>query len=62
MIVQCEDCKKVYDDAICWTICPHRKLKCTPSPQKILSLNPNHDSSTSEGDPLPQNLEISTGY
>lgn len=26
MIVRCEDCGKMYDDAKCWTICPHPSL------------------------------------
>lgn len=26
MIVRCENCKRLYDDAECWTICPHGPL------------------------------------
>lgn len=26
MIVTCEECSYVYDDAVCWTICPHGPL------------------------------------
>lgn len=26
MIVTCEKCQRFYDDASCWTICPHNPL------------------------------------
>ena len=34
MIVQCETCQKRYDDALRWTICPHRDLSESPNPEK----------------------------
>lgn len=27
MIVECEKCHRFYDDAKCWTICPHGPLE-----------------------------------
>ncbi len=30
MIVRCETCKRNYDDAECWTICPHGPLWANP--------------------------------
>ena len=26
VIVTCPDCREVFDDARCWTVCPHNKL------------------------------------
>lgn len=31
MRVQCEDCKKWYNDEYCWTICPHNSLEVGPT-------------------------------
>lgn len=30
MRVKCDDCGKIYDDARCWTICPHHSLDWGP--------------------------------
>jgi hypothetical protein len=32
MLVQCDDCNRVYDDANQWTICPHNPLDVGPGP------------------------------
>ena len=29
MFVKCNDCGKVYDDAVRWTICPHAPLEAS---------------------------------
>lgn len=34
MHVQCAECEKKYDDAKCWTICPHPSLD-GPPPKKL---------------------------
>lgn len=31
MITRCEKCGRVYDDASCWTICPHGPLWASPT-------------------------------
>ena len=31
MIVKCLECKKQFDDAVCWTICPHNSLDVSPT-------------------------------
>lgn len=33
MRVQCPDCQKSYDDARCWTICPHMPLEGPVKPR-----------------------------
>ena len=34
MIVTCPDCGATYDDADCWTICPHRQFLCGEDAQR----------------------------
>jgi hypothetical protein len=34
VIVSCPNCQKRYDDASCWTICPHNRLDVDP--RKVL--------------------------
>lgn len=43
MIVECPDCHTVYDDAKCWTICPHPTLDGPPPGQVDASGHFKHD-------------------
>ena len=40
MFVKCDDCGKVYDDAVRWKICPHKVFEATAN---VLRYCPKHD-------------------
>lgn len=43
MIVTCEGCKKVYDDAKRWTLCPHEALPTKAEKAEFLEAVANSD-------------------